>query len=269
MKKILSLLLTILVLFIPIGVWAQEEDIPSPTQNFYVNDFANVLDSQTEQYIMQHSIRLDELTGAQVVVVTLATIGDIPLEEYSLNILRGWGIGSAEKNNGVLILVAVDDRKSRIEVGYGLEGALPDSKTGWIQDDYMIPYFSVGDFSTGILEGYKAILMEIYNEYNIDTDSLGELSPLPSYYEQAENSQDSDGSRFFIIFLIVFLLFDRFFLGGRILRFLLFMLFTGRRGGPRGGNWGGGSWGGGGWSGGGGFKGGGGSGGGGGSSRSW
>lgn len=268
MKKILSLLLTILVLFIPIGVWAQEEDIPSPTQNFYVNDFANVLDSQTEQYIMQHSIRLDELTGAQVVVVTLATIGDIPLEEYSLNILRGWGIGSAEKNNGVLILVAVDDRKSRIEVGYGLEGALPDSKTGWIQDDYMIPYFSVGDFSTGILEGYKAILMEIYNEYNIETDSLEELSPLPSY-EHDEESQERDNGSFFIIFLIVFLLLDRFFLGGRILRFLLFMLFTGRRGGPRGGNWGGGSWGGGGWSGGGGFKGGGGSGGGGGSSRSW
>lgn len=268
MKKILSLLLTILVLFIPIGVWAQEEDIPSPTQNFYVNDFANVLDSQTEQYIMQHSIRLDELTGAQVVVVTLATIGDIPLEEYSLNILRGWGIGSAEKNNGVLILVAVDDRKSRIEVGYGLEGALPDSKTGCIQDDYMIPYFSIDDFSTGILEGYKAILMEIYNEYNIETDSLEELSPLPSY-EHDEESQERDNGSFFIIFLIVFLLFDRFFLGGRILRFLLFMLFTGRRGGPRGGNWGGGSWGGGGWSGGGGFKGGGGSGGGGGSSRSW
>lgn len=262
MKKILSLLLIILVLFMPISVWAKGEDIPSPTQNFYINDYANVLDSQTEQYIMQHSIQLDELTGAQVVVVTVDTIGDIPLEEYSLNILRGWGIGSSEKNNGVLILVAVEDRKSRIEVGYGLEGALPDSKTGWIQDDYMIPHFSAGDFSTGILEGYKAILMEIYNEYNIETDSLDD-------YEYTEESQDSSDGRFFLIFLITFLLFDRFFLGGRILRFLLFMLWTGRRGGPRGGNWGGGSWGGGGWSGGGGFKGGGGSGGGGGSSRSW
>ena len=268
MKKILSLLLTILVLFIPIGVWAQEEDIPSPTQNFYVNDFANVLDSQTEQYIMQHSIRLDELTGAQVVVVTVDTIGDIPLEEYSLNILRGWGIGSAEKNNGVLILVAVEDRKSRIEIGYGLEGALPDSKTGWIQDDYMIPYFTAGDYSTGILEGYKAIVTEIYNEYNIETDSLGELTPTPSQDEQYEEVHPGDG-RWFLLIIILILLFDRIFLGGRILRLILFMLFTGRRGGPRGGNWGGGSWGGGGWSGGGGFKGGGGSGGGGGSSRSW
>ncbi|MFY9176747.1 MAG: TPM domain-containing protein [Caldicoprobacterales bacterium] len=265
MKKITSFLLALFVLVIPIIVYGQEEDIPSHTQDFYVNDYANVLDSQAKEYIMKQSIRLYELSGAQVVVVTIDSIGDIPLEEYSLSILRGWGIGSKDKNNGVLILIAVEDRKSRIEVGYGLEGALPDSKTGWIQDDYMIPYFSEGDYSTGILEGYKAIVAEIYNEYNLETDSLEELSPVPTPHEYTEESQESSDGKFFVIFIIVFLLFDRLFLGGRILRLLLIMLFSGRRGGPRGG----GNWGGGGWSGGGGYSGGGGSGGGGGSSRSW
>lgn len=266
MKRILCLLLVALMLVIPISACAIQESIPSHTQDFYVNDFANVLDNQTKQYIMEQSINLAKLSDAQVVVVTVDTIGDTPLEEYSLNILREWGIGSRDKNNGVLILLAVEDRKSRIEVGYGLEGALPDSKTGWIQDEYMLPYFSNGDYATGILEGYKAILLEIYNEYNLDPGNLDQATPYsPDSYDEFYESESSDDGLFLILFIIGFLLFDGFFFRGRILRFILFMLFTGRRGGPRGGgNWGGGSW-----SGGGGFRGGGGSGGGGGSSRSW
>ena len=102
MKKITSFLLALFVLVIPIIVYGQEEDIPSHTQDFYVNDYANVLDSQAKEYIMKQSIRLYELSGAQVVVVTIDSIGDIPLEEYSLSILRGWGIGSKDKNNGTL-----------------------------------------------------------------------------------------------------------------------------------------------------------------------
>ena len=271
MKRALSPLLIALILLIPISAYARQATIPSHTQDFYINDFADVLDDQTKEYIMEQSIKLDELSGAQIVVVTVNTIGDAPLEEYSLDILREWGIGSESKNNGVLILLAVEDRKSRIEVGYGLEGALPDSKTGWIQDDYMVPYFSNSDYSTGILEGYKAVLLEIYNEYNIESGDLEQMTPHnPNSYEQAPESESSSNGLFLFLFIIGFLLFDRFLLGGRILRLLLLMLFTGRRGGPRGGgNWGGGGWSGGRGSGGGGFRGGGGSGGGGGSSRGW
>lgn len=274
MKRVFALLLVVFILFIPISACGRQERIPSPTEEFYVNDLAGVLDKQTKEYILEQSIRLNDLSDAQVVVVTIDSTGDIPLEEYSLDILREWGIGHRDKNNGVLILIAVEDRKSRIEVGYGLEGALPDSKTGWIQDDYMLPYFSAGDYSTGILEGYKAILLEIYNEYNLDTDGLGQLRPhIPDSFAQTPETESTDDGMFLVLFLIGFLLFDSFFLRGRILRLLFYMLFGGRRGGPRGGNWGGGSRGGGGWSGGsssgGGSRGGGGSGGGGGSSRSW
>lgn len=267
MKRALFLMSVALILLIPISTYASQKTIPTHTPDFYINDFADVLNDQAKQYIMEQSIKLDELTDAQLVVVTVDTTGDIPLEDYSLNILREWGIGSKDKNNGVLILIAVEDRKSRIEVGYGLEGALPDSKTGRIQDDYMLPHFSTGDYSSGILEGYKAILLEVYNEYGIEPNDVEYKKPyVPDSYEQPSESESSENGLIIFLFIIGFLLFDSFFLGGRILRILLLILFTGRRGGPRGG----GRWGGGGWSGGGGgFKGGGGSGGGGGSSRGW
>ena len=162
---------------IPIKACIADATIPSHTEDFYVNDLAQVLSTKTKAYILEQSIKLDELSGAQLVVVTIDSTNGLPLEEYALDILRGWGIGSKDKNNGVLILLAVEDRKSRIEVGYGLEGALPDGKTGWIQDEFMIPYFSTGDYSTGILEGYKAILLEIYNEYDIEPQGLEDITP--------------------------------------------------------------------------------------------
>lgn len=258
MKRTLSLLLVVFILLIPISILAQDEKIPSPSGEFYVNDFAGVLDSQTEQYILEQSLRLKELSQAQVVVVTVNTIGDNPLEFYSLDILRDWGIGDKDKNNGVLILLAVDDRKSRIEVGYGLEGALPDGKTGRIQDDYMLPYYQEGDYAAGILEGYKAILVEVYMEYNIDPGNLEEMVPNRPLYDSNSETQSRETSKLPVIFIILILLVDWFLLGGRITRFIFLILLSGRRGG--GGGFG---------SGGGGFSGGGGSGGGGGSSRSW
>ena len=162
---------------------------------FLCKRFCSVLSSNTKGYILEQSIKLDELSGAQLGVVTIDSTDGQPLEEYALDILRGWGIGSKEKNNGVLILLAVEDRKSRIEVGYGLEGALPDGKTGWIQDEFMIPYFSTGDYSTGILEGYKAILLEIYNEYDIEPQGLENMTPSsPDNSDMMEDTGTSDGT---------------------------------------------------------------------------
>ncbi|NLJ41319.1 MAG: TPM domain-containing protein [Clostridiales bacterium] len=270
MKKVLSLLIAAFVLLLPLNSNALQKPMPSPTHEFYVNDYADVLDNEAKQFIIGQSQRLYELSGAQIVVLTIDTIGNEVLEEYSLDILRQWGIGSRDKNNGVLILLAVEDRMSRVEVGYGLEGALPDSKTGWIQDDYMVPYFSDGDYSKGLLEGYKAILLEVYKEYDLDSEGLDQVEPLEPYpdYQDPESGIPIGG---FLLFLIGLLFFDLIFLRGRIIRFILLMLIFGRRGGPRGGGRGG--FGGGGGFGGSGFgggsSGGGGSGGGGGSSRGW
>lgn len=145
-------------------------DVISPTSEFYVNDYASVLSEETKTHIINTNIELEKKTGAQVVVVTINSLDGQSLETYSTKLFREFGIGDKEKNNGLLILLVVNDRKSRIEVGYGLEGALPDGKTGRIQDEYMLPYYSNNDWDSGIKNGFDACLSVIMNEYNIEIE---------------------------------------------------------------------------------------------------
>jgi uncharacterized protein len=236
--------------------------VPKATADFYVNDYANVLSAETKQLMMNSSVDLQSKTGAQIVVVTVNSLEGNVLEEYTLNILRSWGIGDKTKKNGVLIFLSLTERKSRIEVGYGLEGALPDGKVGRIQDDYMLSYYKTGDYNAGIKNGYLAVLGEVLKEYNV---TLSENAPNAVSKKASSNPIDNINPVFkiiFIIFIILLFLFDWIFLGGSITRALMWaFIFFGGRGG-RGGGFGGGGYGGGG-----GFSGGGGSGGGGGASR--
>jgi uncharacterized protein len=144
--------------------------IPSPTVDFYVYDEVGVLSSSTIETILSVSNDLQRKTKAQLVVVIMNSFHGETIESTGLAILRGWKIGDAQLDNGVLILVSITDRRSRIEVGYGLEGALNDAKTGRIQDTFMAPYFSQDDFDTGIQKGYLALANEIAKEYNITID---------------------------------------------------------------------------------------------------
>jgi uncharacterized protein len=235
-----------------------EAVIPKPTNEFFVNDFAGVLDKSDEQYIQLAAVQLQEATTAQVVVVTIRSLQGEPLENYAYQLFKQWGIGTAEQNNGVLILVAVDDRKSRIEVGYGLEGALPDGKTGRIQDEYMIPYFKENDYGSGIRNGFLAIAQEVYEEYGMEPGNLD----MPYRGESSETNGDDIGQGILFIIIIVVLLIDWIFLRGRITRFFLIASMYNKRGGGFHGGRGSGR-------GGGGFSGGGGRSGGGGSSRGW
>ena len=146
------------------SISAAEPVPPVPAGNLYVQDYANVLSSETRSKIQETSRSLATQTKAQIVVVTVQTLDGKPIADYATELFRKWGIGDKQLNNGVLLLVAVKDRKSRIEVGYGLEGALPDAKTGRIQDDYMIPAFKKNDFNTGILQGYQALVDEVTKE---------------------------------------------------------------------------------------------------------
>lgn len=227
---------------------------PAPTSSIYVQDYAGVLSGDTKARINSLGSRLAAKTKAQVVVVTVPTVGDTPIEEYALAVLRQWGIGDKTLNNGVLMLVAVQDRRSRIEVGYGLEGALPDAKTGRIQDEYMIPYFQQGDYNRGVLNGYLALVNEVAKEYRVeapDAKARPVQSPAPgvSWWDNLPWwVQVAFGLGILLLFII-----DWVFFGGAFTLLILSLL---RRGG--GGGFGGG---------GGGF--GGGSGGGGGSSRRW
>lgn len=236
--------------------------VPKATADFYVDDFAGVLSTDTKQLIMNSSVDLQSKTSAQIVVVTVQSLEGNVLEEYTLNILRSWGIGDKTKNNGVLIFLSLSERKSRIEVGYGLEGALPDGKVGRIQDDYMLSYYKTGDYDTGIKNGYLAVLGEVLKEYNVTLSSNTPNAIPKTTSANPVNNINPIFKVIFVVFIILLFLFDWIFLHGAITRALFWaFIFFGGRGG-RGGGFGGGGFGGGG-----GFSGGGGSGGGGGASR--
>ncbi|MGI6776592.1 MAG: TPM domain-containing protein [Acetivibrionales bacterium] len=258
MKRLLTILFIVLCITFVIPGVVLGQAYPEPTSGFFVNDFANVLDADTEKYIQETGIALLQKTTSQVVVVTLDSLGDEPLEDYALNLFRSWEIGDKEKDNGVLILLSVGDRASRIEVGYGLEGALPDGKTGRIQDDYMIPWFREGDYSQGIKNGYTVIVSEIYKEYGIESETEHVVPSVPSTEPGSAEEDSSLRTIILVVIGIIVLIVDWIFFGGAITRFVLLVLLSGRRGGRGGGGFGGG-----------GFRGGGGSTGGGGSSRRW
>lgn len=158
--------------------------VVSPNSGFYVYDGAEVLSQETEQYILNNSRELQSKTGAQIVVVTIPSLKGQPLEEYATELFRQWGIGDVKKNNGVLLLCAVEDRKFRVEIGYGLEGDLPDGKTGRMQDEYIIPLLQEDQFDAGIKNGYNAFLQEVAAVYDVSISG----EPAVSYGEESIDS---------------------------------------------------------------------------------
>ena len=171
MKKLIAGLLLIL-LILPLACTAVSAATPSPTAAFYVNDKAGVLSDAQEKSMVSAAEQLAKQTGAQVVVLTVTTLDGKDITEYALEIARAWGIGDKEKNNGVLILLSTGDREVRVEVGYGLEGCLPDGKTGRLIDDYAIPYYAQNDFATGTEQLFHAVMNVVCEEYSIDPASL-------------------------------------------------------------------------------------------------
>lgn len=174
-----------------------------PVDNIYVNDFAGVLDNDTKNYIISQGKTLEDKTSAQLAAVTVSSLEGALIEDYSLNIFRDWGIGNKTKNNGVLILLSIEDRKARIAVGDGLEGAINDAKAGRIIDNYGAPYFKNNDWNNGILATYKALLSEIYKEYGLDvpqeiTESLESI--------RSSNSEENGYMFTIVIVLIVIIL---------------------------------------------------------------
>ncbi len=144
-----------------------EERYPTPTEKFFVNDFAEVMTDADINTVYAVGAALDEATTAQAVIVTIDSLYGEDASEYALQLGRSWGVGTDEDDNGVVILLSEGDREIYIAVGYGLEGALPDSKTGRIIDNYGLSYFSNDNFSAGLVNVYNAIVNEIYIEYGM------------------------------------------------------------------------------------------------------
>lgn len=259
MKLLKKIAVGLIIVFPFIAVAQNIPERPNPPK--LVNDLANVLSADQEAALERKLVAYDDSTSNQITVVTINTLDDYPIEEYALQLFRTWGIGNQEHNNGVLVLAAIADRKIRFEIGYGLEGVIPDITANQIITSDIAPAFRSESYYEGLDKATSSLIAAAAGEYKA-----------PEGYRDRGRKRNFPVS-FIIILGIIILLIARNRGGGGG----GFMSRRGYRGGfgpvifP--GGWGGGgsSWGGGGWSGGGGGFGGfgGGSSGGGGASGSW
>ena len=174
-------LLLFFVLFVSVFAKAQIERVipqrPNPPR--LVNDYTRTLTPEQVQALEQKLVAYDDSTSNQVAVVIMNSTGDYPIEDVGLGIIRTWGVGGKEHSNGVVILVAKDDHKIRIEVGYGLEGAIPDVTAKSIIDNDLTPNFREGNFYRGVDDATDDIIKAAAGEYKAPARSDKKGKGLP------------------------------------------------------------------------------------------
>ncbi|MFQ5637546.1 MAG: TPM domain-containing protein [bacterium] len=219
----------------PRTVYSQNQ-FPKPVG--FVNDFSGVIPAAIERKIEAICSEVKQKIGAEIVVVSVETVGDEHYTEYANKLFEAWGIGEQGKDNGVLLLNTIQERRFRIEVGYGLEGALPDGLAGEIRDSYVFPFFRKDDYGNGFLAGTQAVAAVIAKEAGVELTGVVSVQRPRGTYRRK-----NAGSKFlrFVLLAIFFI----FFMGGRggrgrggILPWLLLGSMMGGRG--RGGFGGGG-----------------------------
>ena len=219
--KYLILLSAFFLLFLGTISSARAER-PFPKPRGLVSDFANVIPPAYQQKIADVTGALLQKTGIPVVVVTMPDIGGAEYNDYANRLYRAWGIGKKGEDKGVLIFVAVKERKMRIETGYGVEGILPDGLVGEIRDRYMTPYLKQNKFGEGLLAGTLAVTQVVAKASGIE---LSGQMPKKTVEKRA-------GFSFFpIIVLVIVMLISRK-IGGSW--FFLLALLLGLGGGGRG-----------------------------------
>lgn len=129
-----------------------------------VMDLANMVSEADARGIEERLARFEEETGSQIAVLTVPTLDGHPIEDYSLRVAETWAIGRGDVDDGVLLLIAREERQMRLEVGYGLEGSLTDARSRRILDNVIQPRFRAGDFAGGIEAGVESIMATIRGE---------------------------------------------------------------------------------------------------------
>ena len=166
MKSCLSNLFPILLL--TAAAACAQPKFPAP-QGF-VNDFASVVDAASAQRIAALCTELQQKTGAEMALVTLKSLDGGDIQDTANHLFEAWGIGQKGKNNGILMLDAIEERRVWIEVGYGLEGILPDGKVGGILDEYVIPFLKTGERGQGYLSGLSVVAQVIAADAGVTLD---------------------------------------------------------------------------------------------------
>lgn len=236
MKKLYHILLLVFV-FSAAVLQAQY-----PKTRGWVTDEAGLMGSAEKRRIEVLAQELKQKTGAELAVVTVKDMGGDAIEPYAARLFERWGIGDRDKNTGVLFILAMAERRFRIEVGYGLEAILPDGRVGQIRDDFMAADFKAGRYGAGFLNGVRAVASVIAYDAGVTLASIDRNPPVRRPVRRSSRRSRS-GSPLGIILVIFLLIVTR----GRILPWLFLsgMMGGGSRGGYSSSGFGGGGFGGG------------------------
>jgi uncharacterized protein len=147
-----------------------------------INDYAGILSASTEKQLGTLLANLEKTDSTQIVVLTLPSLEGENLEAFSIRVAETWKIGQKGLDNGAILLVALKQRKIRIEVGYGLEGRLTDLVAGRIIRNVIVPRFKTGNFNQGIADGVAAMIGVVQGEYEPPQTSRGKNTPAGGFH---------------------------------------------------------------------------------------
>jgi len=158
----------------------------------HVNDFADVMDFATEQGLESKLREYRDKTSIEIAVAIVDSLGGVTVDEYALNLFNKWGVGDSVKNNGILVLVAPNEREMKIEVGYGMEPDLTDLQAGRVINYVIIPYFKDGKMAEGVVAGVDAILNDLGStpfETRLEERRIAEEERQVEQIKQAEDTK--------------------------------------------------------------------------------
>jgi uncharacterized protein len=234
----LRVFVIIAALLVSIPCLAVTPPVPDSPMRHIV-DLANILESDVETKLIRFLTELEQKTSAQVAVLTINSLDGESLERFSLHIAHDrWKLGQKGKDNGALLLVSLGDKKYRFEIGYGLEGILPDSLVGSIGRQFLVPYFRKGDYGSGVTLAVLAVVNEIAKNEGVNITGFPDMSRFSSSAPQKKKFSIVRVIFSILFFAVALILFIR-----HPWLFLLFFLGGGRRsgwGGSYGGGFGGG-----------------------------
>jgi len=182
------------------GGWAADWKARYPKPEGYVSDFAHVIDAASKSQIEAYATSVEQATGAQMAFVTIPSLETEPIEDVTNTIFRAWGVGEKGKDNGIMILLSIGDRRSRLEVGYGLEPILPDGLAGQVLRD-MRPALKKGDYGDAMAAAARTLGTTLASAKNV------QLTAQPPKLRNRPDTSDHVNWTFIIgIFVLVFLL---------------------------------------------------------------
>lgn len=181
MPRILRLAGTIALCIVPALAFT---DWKSLKPQGYVSDFAGVIDAQSRAQLEDYAGRVEQATGAQLAFVTIPSLEGEPIEDVTIDLFKAWGVGQKKKDNGAMLLLSIQDRRSRLEVGFGLGGAVPDNMSGMVLED-MRPQLRQGRYGPAMIQAAVRLGETIAKDQGV------QIPPPASYQRPRRISRDS------------------------------------------------------------------------------